>query len=244
MAERFFSAQPIVGDRVVLEGDEAHHLAHVCRLARGGRAVLFDGHGAEFEAEVVAVGRRSVELRVLARREVDRELRFAITVASAVPKGERLRFLVEKLTELGAARFVPLATTRSVVHPRETKLETLRRAVIEACKQCGRNRLMQIDPLIAWAELCAQEPRTAGGETGPAERRLLCSATGAPIAHQAAAGKGPVTIAIGPEGGFTDEELSLAAAHGWQAVSLGPRTLRVETAAIAACAYLAAAAEG
>lgn len=227
MADRYFSETPISEDRALLVGAEAHHLVHVIRAKPGTRVVLFDGSGVEFVAQVERIDRNEVELAVLSRQEVDRELPEELTLGVALPKGDRQRWLVEKAVELGAGRIVPLWTARSVARPVGQTLERLRRTVIEASKQCGRNRLMEIAEAQAWAEYVA--------DTAEIPCRLLAQ----PHGRQTVAGQlsaadllSPVFLAVGPEGGFSDEEVSLAVAAGWQMIDLGPRTLRVETAAI------------
>ena len=112
MSDRFFSQRPITAERVMLDGPEAHHLLHVMRIEVGQRVTLFDGRGAEFDAEIVRSGRIEVEARILDRREVDRELPFELVIGVSLPKGDRQKWLVEKLTELGAAELVPLETER------------------------------------------------------------------------------------------------------------------------------------
>ena len=231
MAERFHVAHPLAPGPVELHGPEAHHLATVCRLRPGDRVVLFNGDGHEYPAEVSATARRHVLLQVLSVESPQRELGFRLEVAAPLPKGDRAHFLLEKLTELGVTAFVPLQTHRSVVHPRETKREKLQRAVIEASKQCGRNVLLHVAPLTDWETYCNR--RELPG------RRLL--------AHLAEVGTPPsitpdwregVAVAVGPEGGFTPEEVDQARACGWQPVQLGPRILRVETAALALAAWI------
>ncbi|MEM9186886.1 MAG: RsmE family RNA methyltransferase [Planctomycetota bacterium] len=235
MSERFFSEQPIAGDVAVLAGNEAHHLLHVMRAKAGARVVLFDGSGAEFDAEVRRGGRREVELTVLTRRAVDRELPAPLTIAAALPKGDRQRWMVEKLTELGATRFIPLLTERSVAKPTSGGLEKLRRAVVEASKQCRRNRLMEIAEPVAWRGFAS-----GGAPTGA---KWIAHPEGPPLP---AGNGGPagMAIGIGPEGGFSEEEVALAAASGWGTLGLGPRVLRTETAATAAAAIAAARIEG
>src|SRR5262245_61323710 len=150
MAERYYLEASLGPGRVVLDGPEAHHLAAVCRARPGDAVCLFNGDGREYPARVVAADRRRVELEVLEPSAPPRELAFPLEVAAPLPKGDRAQFLVEKLTELGVTRFVPLSTRRSVVHPRESRREKLQRYVIEASKQCGRNVLMAVEPLASW----------------------------------------------------------------------------------------------
>jgi 16S rRNA (uracil1498-N3)-methyltransferase len=231
MSERFFSSHPILADRVTLDGPEAHHLIHVMRADAGREITLFDGTGVEFAAVVESVRRSEVEARIVERREVERELACPLTVGVALPKGDRQKWLVEKLTELGVATLVPLVTERGVAQPVDAARERLQRAVIEASKQCGRNRLMQIAGPQAWGEWISQ--------AHPDARRLLAHPGGRPLPEIALDQTAPVQLAIGPEGGLSETEVGQAIDAGWQAVDLGPRILRVETAAVALAAVVA-----
>jgi 16S rRNA (uracil1498-N3)-methyltransferase len=217
---------------VRLTGEEAHHLMHVSRVRRGEQVCLFDGSGLEYDAIVQAVGKRDVSLSIVARRTVDRELAFPLTLACATPKGDRLRWLIEKATEMGVTRFVPLLTARASERARGTTPEKMRRWVIEASKQCGRNVLMEVTDATAWPEFAAA--------VAPAINRIIADRDGQPLgvasSHWLTRG---VALAVGPEGGFTSAELDLARSAGWILVSLGPRTLRIETAALAIVASLA-----
>jgi 16S rRNA (uracil1498-N3)-methyltransferase len=221
MADRFYVNCPLALGPVALTGPEAHHLATVRRARPGDAVCLFNGDGAEYPATVVAVEKKQVALDVTGRQTPDRELGFRLEVAAPLPKGDRGDFLIEKLTELGVTRFVPLRTRRSVVHPHEARLDKLERAVVEASKQCGRNVLMAVDPLSDWDEYC-RRPEL------PPRRRLAH-----PGGEDVPTGAGDVAVAVGPEGGFTTEEVAAARAAGWRVVGLGPRVLRVETAAVA-----------
>ncbi|MGA2619107.1 MAG: RsmE family RNA methyltransferase [Thermoguttaceae bacterium] len=271
MSDRFFAPSPILSERVVLTGAEAHHLLHVIRARPGCRVTLLDGSGWEFAAEVRRVARAEVELAVLARHAVDRELPLRLTLGVALPKGERQRWLVEKAVEAGVGRLVPLATARGVAQPVEKALQRLRRSVIEATKQCGRTRLLEISRPQGWSEFIADTaavpcrmlahpfqggPRKAegGGEEGHGDAETRRHGEGGrrkaeggkgkavpltdPSLLPLLAGGGPAAMAIGPEGGFTDAEVAQALAAGWQAVDLGPRILRVETAAIMLAAWV------
>jgi 16S rRNA (uracil1498-N3)-methyltransferase len=221
MAERFYVNCPLAVGSILLTGPEAHHLATVRRSRPGDVVCLFNGDGAEYPAVVSDVAKKQVALEVTGRRITSRELGFRLEVAAALPKGDRGDFLIEKLTELGATHFVPLWTRRSVVHPRETRIDKLERAVIEASKQCGRNVLMAVEPLTAWEDYLRRDALPP--------RRLLAHPGGETVRP----GTGDVAVAVGPEGGFTNEEVEQATAAGWQVVGLGPRVLRVETAVLA-----------
>src|SRR6478672_6735494 len=144
MSDRFYVEQPILGPTAELAGDEARHLATVMRLSVGHEITLFDGGGNEFIARIAKVTKQSVHCDILERREISRELPFSLSLAVALPKGDRQKWLVEKTTELGVTRLIPLITERGVAQPVEGAIQRLRRGVIEASKQCGRNRLMEI----------------------------------------------------------------------------------------------------
>lgn len=233
MSQRYFVEVPIEDEHVELAGSEAHHLLHVMRCRLGEKVVLFDGRGAEFDATVTQLGRSVVRLMVIAKRLVDRELTVALHLGVALPKGDRQRWLIEKAVELGVTRLTPLVTTRGVAQPTETALERLQRAGIEAAKQCGRNRLMEIAEPIDLAAFCQRLPSD--------QTRWLAHVAGQPLGKQAFPSSLPASIsaAVGPEGGFTDQEVQTACGLGWQAVTLGTRILRVETAAIALAAHVA-----
>ena len=159
---------------------------------------------------------------------------FELVVGVSLPKGDRQKWLVEKLTELGVTTLVPLVTERGVAQPTASALDRLRRSVIEAAKQCGRNRLMKIAEPQAWTEYLSQHP------SGNQSRRLVAHFGGLPLSSIDFTQAIETHLAIGPEGGFTDDEIAAATAAGWQIVDLGPRILRVETAAIALAAVVAA----
>lgn len=236
MPERFYlpeQYQP--GQLLELRGDEAHHLARVRRIEVGQLVELFDGLGHATAAQVIELDKHLVKLQPLGDPLPDRDPAAQITLATAVPKGDRFDWLVEKATELGVARLVPLITERSVVDPRDRKLERLSRAVIESSKQCGRNRLMTIDPVTPWPTFIMSLADPIRLIAHPGRRKFAAWPLPSP--------GGEASIAIGPEGGFTDAEIEAAAAAGWVSVSLGATLLRVETAGIAASARLLALAE-
>ena len=223
MSDRFFVAGPLGPGDVVLTGPEAHHLANVRRFGPGDVVTLFNGDGREYPATVVEAGKKRALLHVTSAETSDRELGFRLHIAAALPKGDRGDFLIEKLTELGVTDFTPLLTDRGVVKADDAKSEKLRRAVIEASKQCGRNVLMHVHAPARWSEWCGAVP----GD------RYLAH----PVAGACGFARRDVTVAVGPEGGFTEAEVAAAVAAGWQLLSLGKTVLRVETAALAAAVW-------
>lgn len=227
MSERFFIEPAITGDRATLMGSEVHHLAGVMRAKIGDEITLFDGSGAEFAGRIELLKKDRCELTILRREFLSREPAIAVIAGVALPKGDRQKWLVEKLTELGVTQLVPLITTRGVVQPGEGAASRLRRGVIEASKQCGRNRLMEIAEPVTATDWFGQVPAD--------EVRLLADPVGETLAiGQATPPR--VNFAIGPEGGFTPPEVAAATNAGWRPISLGPSILRIETAAIALAA--------
>ena len=236
MPDRFFCPELPVEGRLTLDRDESRHLGRVRRLGPGDVVEVFDGRGFASLAKVVSLERDQARLQLVGAPLPDRLAPCFLTLATAVPKGERFDWLVEKATELGVVRLVPLVTERSVVDPREAKLERLRRTVIEASKQCGRNRLMVVDRLSPWELFMAMASDSLkliahpGGE----------AAAGWPRVPRG----GSVSLAVGPEGGFTESEVEKARREGWRLVSLGATLLRIETAGLAGCSMIQALCEG
>ncbi len=241
MANRYFVTPPINTDMVTLAGPEAHHMIHVMRADTGAEVSLFDGSGAEVLARVIQIDRSQVKLKVLSRTDTDRESPIDVTLAVSLPKGDRQKWLVEKAVELGVRRIVPLRTARSVADSGEKALKRLGRTVIEASKQCGRNRLLQIGEPVSWSDFArfGDDVRSC---------RLLAHPRSACPDGEADGHAGPwlpenlpdrVILAVGPEGGFTGDEVALAMAADWRMIDLGPRILRIETAALVLVAMVA-----
>jgi 16S rRNA (uracil1498-N3)-methyltransferase len=216
---------------LTLEGPQAHYLAAVMRLGAGDRVKLFDDRTGEWLAEIEEAGRKRVTLRV-GERLREREAVPDLWLLFAPIKRGRIDWLVEKATELGVARLVPVVTRRTIVE--RLNRERLLAHAVEAAEQCERTAL---------PELAEPQKLDTVLRDWPAERALLFAdeAGGTPLAE--AASPGPAAILIGPEGGFADEEReAIRSVPAACAVSLGPRILRADTAAIAAVAVWMAAA--
>ena len=234
--ERFFLSQPLQLATVELAGTEAHHLLHVLRAKVGDRIGLFNGEGDEALCEIIKVGKRSTELRIIECWTTPLEL-LELVIATALPKGDRADWLIEKATELGVTRLIPLRTERSVVEPRESKLQRLEQIAVATCKQCRRSRLLRIEPLTSLSDLLRNV-----SSAQPAHRLLLAD----PRASQSLGsliesfGDVPQSVIalIGPEGGFTADENSAAIAAGATPVRMGSHILRIETAALAFAAAI------
>jgi 16S rRNA (uracil1498-N3)-methyltransferase len=232
------------GSVVELSRDTGSHLVKVLRARSGDELVLFNGDGREFAGAIDAVRGSRVTASIGNGVAVDKESPLRLTLVQCVPRGERMDFIVQKATELGVARIVPVLSERSVVKldPAQaaSKQAHWRAVAVSACEQCGRNRLPVVEaPRVLLDYLGALSPpdhaprwvlepdRDAGGAARPPG----LDSVPAPNAAQ---------IGIGPEGGFTAQELQAFALSGFVPMGLGPRVLRTETAAIAAIAVLQA----
>ena len=241
----FVEAALTSGSTVELPPDTASHLAKVLRARGGDELILFSGDGREFNGAIEAVRGSRVSVAVGDSRHVNRESPLAVTLVQCVPRGDRMDFIVQKATELGVARIVPVLSQRSVVRLDKTQAESKtihwRAVALSACEQCGRNRL----PIIE----AAQPLLNYLGESAPSEGLKLVFEPEF-SAHALTAAQSPsgaadnaivdAQIAIGPEGGFAPDELEAFRVAGFTQVGLGPRILRTETAAIAAVVWLQA----
>ena len=225
-------------DRItVSDPAQLHHLLHVLRVRAGDPLECFDGAGRSYAGRVLRCGRQGVVLAIEARdTEVPPPVR--LILAQALIKPERFAWVVQKATELGVERFVPLVTARTTARPvagrLERQTERWRRVSREAARQCGRRDVPQLEPPRPFGEAVPEMARRA---------RVLMPTLAVPAAPLREAlerfrGAEAVAALIGPEGDFTPEEAALAQRHGALAVSLGRLTLRSETAAIATLAIL------
>lgn len=235
---RFYCPQPLAaGATIDLPESVAHHL-HVVRLQAGAALTLFDGSGGQYRATLLEVGKKRASASVDAFEPVDTELPYVVTLAQGLPEGSKMDWIVEKAVELGVAAVQPLAAQRSVVRLSGDRLDKRQahwQGVIEsASEQSGRNRLAQLLPLAEFRRWIETPPATP-------QPRILLSPRGTQSLAGWAQAQGPraLTLLVGPEGGFSPEEEDAAIAAGALPLSMGPRVLRTETAALAALAMLA-----
>lgn len=232
---RFYCPQAlVVGAAIALPDHVAHHL-QVLRLETGAQVTLFDGEGGEYMATIVSMEKRRAmaEIRLFLPREA--ELPYTVTLAQALPEGSKMDWIVEKAVELGVTALQPLAAQRCVVRlsaERATKKAThWQGIIIAAAEQCGRNRLPNLADTADFSAWIGQHDMH--------KRILLTPRADQPLSqwarHQPPQ---PVTLMVGPEGGFSEAEENAALAHGALALSMGPRVLRTETAGLAALAAL------
>ena len=249
MARFFVPPEWLAVDPVRLTGPLAHQLGRVLRLRPGDRIALLDDSGWEYEAELLALGPREATARIVGRSRPATEPRRELILHPALPKGKKLDWVLQKGTELGATCFAPLLSRYCVPQGGEegaARLERWRRIVAEAAEQSGRARLPRVLAPVEFAAACAEASASCPGAavySGALHLILSPDPTAAPLRRALAAreplpAEMPVHLYVGPEGGFSPDELALAGASGLIAVSLGPRILRTETAPLAALAAL------
>ncbi len=227
MPHRFFYDGSFDVDQLLLDGSEAHHLLHVLRMQAGDTVLVFNGTGAEAEGVISKISRKTVEVHVTARHAAQAKSQTPLILATAVPKGDRFRWLVEKAAELGVTKLVPLLTRRSSVDPGENRLKKLQQTIVSAAKQSGQIQLMELAEVQKWDEFLSEISQT--------ECRLLIAdpaGSGVDFFRSGEKRESPVVILIGPEGGFTPDELQSAQEKGAKSVRLSEGILRIETAAI------------
>jgi 16S rRNA (uracil1498-N3)-methyltransferase len=232
---RFFVPGPLAVGAIVQVNELAQQLGHVLRMQSGDELVLLDGSGLEFRSRLLHVERRSARVEVVAAQPCLAEPREFLTLYQCSLKQDKFEWVLQKGTELGVSRFVPVISERSIVRPAAALLKKYERwqvIVREAAEQCGRGRIPEITAPLTWnaAVTGAEGMRLLPweGAQAAASLHILLQQKLQPLVS--------ISLAIGPEGGLSDDEAQIAAANGWQLVSLGPRILRAETAALAAVA--------
>jgi len=222
------------GSVVDLPPETASHVAKVLRARSGDGLVLFNGDGRELAGEIESVRGSRVRVTVGRAANADRESPLAVTLLQCVPRGDRMDFIVQKATELGVRHIVPVLSHRSVVRldaaQAKSKAQHWRAVAVGACEQSGRNRLPTIDAPRQLIDYL-------GASAPAATTRLVLEPDPAPP-DAAWSADAALEIGIGPEGGFTPEELEAFRVARFHRICLGPRILRAETAAIAALAWL------
>jgi len=232
---RFYAPQSNITELFVrLDADESHHLTRVLRIGLGARVFVFDGEGAEYECEVARVAKREVELNLLRRLDDVVESPMRLTLAQALIKGDKFDWVIQKATELGVTRIVPLVTEHNDIkraeERAEQRMQRWRRISLEALKQCGRRKLV---------EICEPSPFDDFCESAALEASLIFSERGGKSLREVSAklqGVDRLSLCVASEGGWSERELLKAEASGFIPVSLGSRILRTETAAIAVVA--------
>jgi len=233
--KRFFLPGPVaVGSTAILTGDDAHHILRVLRMRRGEAVVLFDGNGVEYSARIDRIHPDSVQVTVLERFFSSVESPIELTVAQGFLKEKKMDSLIRQLTEIGVSRWIPFFAGRSVSRPDArrlaTRTERWNKIAREALKQCRRVKAPVITETLSFEEVLTSSAQSELKLIFWEDESLPLTQVPQP------SGRSPdgVFIMLGPEGGFSSHEVAQARRHGFVSVSLGPRILRAETAAVAA----------
>lgn len=237
-ATRIHIDQPVaLTTELALPPQAAEHVARVLRMNPGDTLTVFNGDGYDYAATVIAIGKRDVTLRIDGREEVANESSLSLTLAQGVARGEKMDLIVQKATELGVTRIVPLFTERSEVKldpsRAEKRLLHWRAVAASACEQCGRVRVPEVvaaQPLQAWLDSL----------TDDGTQRLALLPEGTLRARDLRFSEAGGLLVVGPEGGLGDRDVAALQDAGFQGLRLGPRILRTETAGLAAVAALQA----
>ncbi|NNE61587.1 MAG: 16S rRNA (uracil(1498)-N(3))-methyltransferase [Woeseia sp.] len=235
---RLFVDQALAANsEVTLRGDAARYIGRVLRARPGDLLTLFDGRGEEFSTRIQQIDKNCIELRLGEGSRRDTESPLAVRLLQGISRGDRMDFVVQKSTELGVHRITPLQTEFSVVRlnaQRAAKrLQHWQGICASACEQCGRNVLPVIDGALTLSDFLSLKCPT---ET----TRLMLSPEATETMESLKKPTGSVELLIGPEGGFSEQESTLARQHGFLPIAIGPRVLRTETAAVAAVALVQA----
>lgn len=231
---RFYVPRGNIGDReIVIEGKEAHHILDVLRLKEGDEVVVFDGTGSEYTGKIVKTDTRwkKVIIEVMNTERPSREPIPEITLAQAIPKKCKIEYIIEKATELGVHRVIPIVSQRTIVRPREIssnrKLERWQKIAVEASKQCGRITIPIIDKITVYKDLLEN--------LDDYDLILLACLKECTIPiKEALKGfkPGKILVFIGPEGDFSSEEVGMIEHYNCKFISLGRRVLKSDTAGI------------
>jgi len=236
---RFYVRPEAVKDgRIYIEKDESHHIIDVMRLCEGDPVTVFDGTGKEYKGKIASAENKKVVIDVSETKTAVRKRPVSISLAQAIPKKDKMDLIVQKATELGADEILPVESARTIVRPkgerRQHKIERWQKKVVEASKQCGRTELPKVGDITRFGEIVKSISKY--------ELAIMPCLTEKAVSLKSALKntnrpKSIIAI-IGPEGGFTEEEIQAAAANGAVPVSLGDLTLRSDTAAIAILSIL------
>lgn len=234
----FIDAPLSPGLETSLPDDASRHALRVLRLEPGHRVTLFNGDGRQYPTRLVAGDPRAARVRIEGVESPRRESPLRLTLVQALARGEKMDWIIQKATELGAVRIVPIVSERSEVKldasRGEKRLDHWRAKAIAACEQCGRNMIPDIAAPVTLDAWLAGEPRAEPGT------RWMLHPGGTTGLRDLGTLPANMSLAVGPEGGFGDQDLAILRRSGYRELTLGPRILRTETAGIAALAALQA----
>lgn len=230
---RIYQNVPLsAGPPISLDEESSKRLSQVLRLEKGHKLILFNGDGNEYPAHIVEIKRHHMQVQIETCLEKSMESSLKLHLGQVIAKGERMDYAIQKATELGISEITPLFSTRCEVHLKnnrqEKKLEHWQKVIINSCEQCGRNQLPQLNPAIElhpWLENLKTQTKLL------LDHRSEASLKEVKLSSE-------IALLVGPEGGLTFEEKNYALHHGFQAVQLGPRVFRSETAGLVAISVL------
>ena len=238
MTRFFIPSSQIHADSVTLLGDDRHHLLHVLRKEVGAEITVLNGKGQEYRVRITQITPEAVLGTIIQSVAARTEPRVQITLAQSLPKADKFEWIIQKNTEIGVARFLPVQTERSAVRldaaTAAKKADRWRKIIREAAEQSGRQIVPELMPVAGWREVFARLPQ--GLVLIPWEGEKDCSLRGVLNEHRD--GDANISVLIGPEGGFSLAEVDWARDHGARAVTLGPRILRAETAGLVVSAAI------
>jgi 16S rRNA (uracil1498-N3)-methyltransferase len=237
MSRFYVSKESVKGNQILISGKEAHHILDVMRLKVSDQIVVFDGTGKEYIGKVKEASRKSLSLEIIKERDAVNQERYGVTLIQAIPKKDKMDYIVEKATELGVGRVIPITTARTIPDWNESKkagiVERWQKIAQEAAKQCGRAILPEIGQISTLEEavrnIDGYNPKLIAALSDKAVK-LKDALKNCP--------PGNIIAAIGPEGDFTPEEIDFANGAGFKTISLGPRVLKSDTAALALLAMI------
>jgi 16S rRNA (uracil1498-N3)-methyltransferase len=233
---RFFHPELLsVDEHIILADDATNHLANVLRAKVGQALVMFNGDGAEYSAHIIDITKRKVIVCIDTKLSLSVESPLTIHLGQGISRGDRMDWVIQKAVELGVSEITPLITERCGVKLSSDrwlkKHEQWHKLVIAACEQCGRNMLPKLNPPLEFQYWISQSTEQL--------RLTLHPRAETSFRHIRVSNKG-VRLLIGPEGGFSEQEIYQTEESGFQTIQMGPRVLRTETAAVAAIAALQA----
>lgn len=240
MPRFFVDKENISEDKIIILGSDAHHIARSLRMAEGDEVTVCDGSGLEYSCTLSRIRDEACECQILDKTESEREPKIFTTLCMAYPKGDKLEVVIQKAVELGASRIIPFESSRCIKRPKAEKidkqLQRLSKIAEEAAKQCGRAKIPEVTAPMSYDEMLAEAARSA--------LTLFCyedeNKTSIKKALSGFENPKSISVIVGSEGGFSPEEAEAAKSAGAEAVSLGKRILRCETApsfALSAIAY-------
>jgi len=225
------------GMEICLDHTASHHLLHVLRVKLNTPVIIFNGQGGEYEAVISKLEKRSVSVRILKFCAVDRESPLKIHLAQGISRGEKMDFTLQKAVELGVTEITPLLTTRcGVLLSKERwqkRLQHWQSVIVSACEQCGRNELPTLHDVIELKTWIS---------ASRSDLKFILAPNGVDILPASINSSASIELMVGPEGGFSEEEISFANKYQFVSIKLGPRVLRTETAALVALSILQASA--